>query len=309
MKYLRLIGYVLLAGSVIYFGIALWRHAATMPPISLNAATLAGLIIVILLHMAQFLTTGFAWHLWLHALGEPSRPRLAIILTAFSQFAKYVPGSVAHHIARVAVAQRYGIGAAGVVVSIGLEMGGALVVAGIVALAIGSGIGLPQIAETIRPGTASLISIILLALGLPCLGIWLLGRHRPEWVERWLRLDHLRYPPPGAIVGCFLFYAFNQVLCGLIISLLGTQIFGASEMHLLFNIGLFALAWIAGVVVLAAPGGLGVREAILLAGLTPLYGAGAALGITITYRVLGTIGDGLGFLLGFLAERVERRPD
>lgn len=307
MKYLRLIGYALLVGSVVYFGIALWRHAGTMPTIAWNTATASGVVAVILLHMAQLLSTGFAWHLWLRAIGEPSQPWLAIVLTAFSQFAKYVPGSVAHHIARVAVAQRYHISVAGVVVSIGLEMGGALMVAGLIALAIGSGVGLPQLAETIRPGTASLLAVILLALGLPCVGIWLLGRHRPKWVGRWLRLDHLRYPPPGTIIGCFLFYALNMALCGLILSLLGIQIFGASELHLLFNIGLFSLAWIAGVVVLAAPGGLGIREAILLAGLTPLYGAGAALGITITYRVLGTIGDGLGFLFGYLAERAERR--
>jgi uncharacterized membrane protein YbhN (UPF0104 family) len=74
--------------------------------------------------------------------------------------------------------------------------------------------------------------------------------------------------------------------------------------------GVFAIAWVIGFVTLVSPGGIGVREAVLLAGLTPAYGAGTALGVAILYRLVTSLGDGLGFLIGFIAEkRLDRMCD
>ena len=46
-----------------------------------------------------------------------------------------------------------------------------------------------------------------------------------------------------------------------------------------------------------------MREAVLLAGLIPAYGAGTALGIAILYRLVTSLGDGIGFVVGFIAEK------
>jgi uncharacterized membrane protein YbhN (UPF0104 family) len=78
-------------------------------------------------------------------------------------------------------------------------------------------------------------------------------------------------------------------------------VFGATESHLLIGISLFAAGWIAGFLTPGAPAGLGVRDAILLAGLTPLYGGREAVGITLVLRLVTTVGDGIGFLLATLA--------
>jgi uncharacterized membrane protein YbhN (UPF0104 family) len=48
----------------------------------------------------------------------------------------------------------------------------------------------------------------------------------------------------------------------------------------------YVLASVAGFVVLAAPAGLGVREAALIAGLAPSIGAAAAVGAAVFSRVL-----------------------
>ena len=63
-----------------------------------------------------------------------------------------------------------------------------------------------------------------------------------------------------------------------------------------------------GFVTLISPGDLGVREAVLLAGLTPAYGAGTALGIAILYRLVTSLGDGIGFIVGFIAEKRLAKP-
>lgn len=121
MRLARVIGYCILAISLVYFVGAAWKYADSLPPITWSLSAVAAVVGSILLYLVQFLASGIAWHLWLRAIREPSRLAVAIALFAFSQFAKYVPGSIAQHIARVALGRRHGLGTVGMVVSIALE--------------------------------------------------------------------------------------------------------------------------------------------------------------------------------------------
>ena len=47
-----------------------------------------------------------------------------------------------------------------------------------------------------------------------------------------------------------------------------------------------------------APGGLGVREAVLLAAFGPIYGSGVAVGLTLCLRLVTTLGDAALFVGG-----------
>lgn len=55
-----------------------------------------------------------------------------------------------------------------------------------------------------------------------------------------------------------------------------------------YFVGLFTLAQVAGFLALFAPGGIGVREGLLLAGLQPLVGPGPAIVITAVARLWHT---------------------
>ena len=70
---------------------------------------------------------------------------------------------------------------------------------------------------------------------------------------------------------------------------------------------LFSVAWIIGYVVPGSPGGMGVRAMMLLL-FTPVIGAGATLGISVTMRVTSILGDGLAFPLGREPENVATTP-
>ena len=62
------------------------------------------------------------------------------------------------------------------------------------------------------------------------------------------------------------------------------------------------LAWMAGYLVPGAPGGLGVREAVLLLGLAPTVGEPSALAAALSYRMVTVVADavcaGLGHAWG-----------
>lgn len=66
----------------------------------------------------------------------------------------------------------------------------------------------------------------------------------------------------------------------------------------------YALAWTVGFLVIFAPTGLGPREAILTALLTPTYGATAAFSIALLARVWWTLADALHISIALLVPAV-----
>jgi hypothetical protein len=65
--------------------------------------------------------------------------------------------------------------------------------------------------------------------------------------------------------------------------------------------GYFFVAWTAGFLVPIAPGGIGVREAALLALAAPVEGVAAAAMLALLARLVGIVGDGLFGLAGYLS--------
>jgi hypothetical protein len=62
-----------------------------------------------------------------------------------------------------------------------------------------------------------------------------------------------------------------------------------------FVTGTYAFAWLIGFVVVFAPSGLGIREATLIALLSPQLGTGPATLVAVTLRLANTVGDLLAF--------------
>jgi hypothetical protein len=75
--------------------------------------------------------------------------------------------------------------------------------------------------------------------------------------------------------------------------------------------GAFAVAWLAGLAAIYAPGGIGVREAVLVALLRGKLGSADALLVAITSRAVFTLTDliGAGVASLTLSRRRASRPD
>jgi uncharacterized membrane protein YbhN (UPF0104 family) len=315
MKFARLIGYIALFASAVYLLTTLSRHSDALPPIAWKGPTIAIVVTCLGLYLIQVSAAGLAWHFWLAAVREPSRPRLAVSLFAISQFAKYVPGGIAQHLARVALGERHGLKPPAMIVTIALEQSWALI-AGVVVAATASFFleSIPNGASL--PSSMSWVLLVGIALIVPFAILLLGGRHRPSFLNRWLGAWSFAHPKPRTILLCLLLYAAGLVISGLSIDLVARYVFGMQNSHALLAIGAFAIAWVAGFVTPVSPGGIGVREAVLVAGLTSAYGPGVALAVALIHRILTAVGDALAFLIGLLMERrlattdaaAERRP-
>ena len=256
------------------------RHAADLPTPPSGPLALAGLSGSVLLHVLTLIAGGAAWKLLLDAGGAPARLRLALGIHLFSQPAKYLPGNVGQLVGRVALGKRHGIELSPLLRTLLLEAAGVIAAAAVcllAALAVG-GIEPP-------PGLPpAWVLAALTGAGL-VVAAFVLARRSP------------RSGPP--LAGALLLYLVIFGIYGLSAQLLLRTVLGHSAgIGLLTCAGAFAAGWIGGFFTPGAPAGLGVREAILVALLSPRLGPEVALGLAIAFRVVTTLGDGLGFALG-----------
>ncbi len=183
--------------------------------------------------------------------------------------AKYLPGSVFHYASRHVLGRRERLGHA------------ALVKASMVEIAMHVGIALMMAAALIAAGWLAPVGGAALAAGL-------LAAAR-------------RLPLVASFAYQLLFFsAFAAIV--LILGSIGALI--ENPMRLA---SLFFVAWTVGFLVPIAPGGIGVREAVLLALAAPYETTDAIAMLAVLVRLVGIVGDGLfGLASYFVAARLNR---
>jgi uncharacterized membrane protein YbhN (UPF0104 family) len=90
-----------------------------------------------------------------------------------------------------------------------------------------------------------------------------------------------------ALVWAFVAWGFN----GLQIFLMAEKFGAPVGKTILVSLGGYAFAWCVGFVVVIAPAGAGIREALLVAFLSPLIGGPNALAVALVSRAVNTVSD------------------
>ncbi len=295
----RLLNRGLTIVALAVFGWYLYRFDA--PAALLQPRALAILLGCAALYVAPILSSGLAWALWIGRI-EAGSHGIALPLHLFmvSQIAKYLPGNVGHHVGRLLLARREGMGGREVLFSMLLETLWVIAISSLLALAALWQLGARLFAQAPRlPEGWLLVSIAIGAALLPLLGHRLFAR-AAGWLarRRGVEARALAFPPLRVFAETGLLYLGNYLLLGVILKLIGLILFDADLGGILLLAGIFSVAWIVGFVTPGAPAGLGVRELVLVAALTPLADQPTAVGVAAALRVVTVLGDGLAFLLG-----------
>lgn len=252
-------------------------------------------------------STALAWTWLLHAMHQPTRYRRMLPIMATTQFGKYLPGNVAQHIGRIALARAAGVSLPAALFSVAYEMLLMLVAcAHISALTL---LWAP-------PATLSHWEIteyrlpLLIVVTLGAIAGLLLAPRTASWLARYRasRRGDQDYVPPSlhlnapTALACYAVYALNFCLIGgglwfLAHTLAGT---GATP-SAVFLTGAFAASWILGFIAPGAPAGLGIREAILSAWLSGSLPPAQIVLLVIALRIATTVGDLFNFVWGSVA--------
>ena len=247
----------------------------------------------LLLVTGAFLLVGSLWHRCLRLAGADGVPHWkAVRVWTITLFAKYVPGSIWHYVGRVESLRALGIRRTATLRSMAFEASvlviSALFLGGLAVLLSGGWSGdLPEG----RPMWAVVGGLLV---GGP-LGVRWVTHGRARLVSEIAAIAMARW----IVVGLG-FYMLTASLTPL-----------PSPQLMWIAFGVFPLAWAAGFLAVMVPGGVGVREAVLVLFLTPILGPAEAAALSIIARLWWMLGEAGSAAVGLLvpaelAESVER---
>jgi uncharacterized membrane protein YbhN (UPF0104 family) len=271
-KRVRLLAQLLLVAGLIFVVLrvrSLW-HGGHVELANVSWLALVGSLV---LAVAGTAAGALIWLAILDALGVRTQLRW----TGFffqAQLGKYIPGSVWQYAGRAAVARTNGIPVRPVGVSLPIEF-------------VASGVAGGSMAAFLLGWWGAAVVGLFAAF---LLGIE--GRARSMG------------PTALAVVRATLFYLPVWLLLGGSFWLCARGLLAVPVHDIALYAGAFAVAWLAGLVAIYAPGGLGVREAVLVALLSSRIGAADALVIAAASRLILIVVD---LLLAGVATATLRR--
>jgi glycosyltransferase 2 family protein len=279
----RVVRIAFVVAVAVALGALLWQQrtevadaAASLPAGALLAALGLALVGTAL--------PGLAWRELVNAQSASMGLVAGLRVFFYSQLGKYLPGGIWNYVAQIDLARDLKVparqAALASLLALAVSVITALVVAGVTVP-----FALPGLLGTYW--WTFLAVPVLLSLLVPRSVTWWSGL-----AFRLLRRDHepvrLSWPPllRAAAVMVLSWIAFGLHFAVLVGGL------GAEDAALVpLSIGGFALAWVAGFLVLIAPAGAGVREAALVLCFLPVLPAGAVLAMALLSRVLLVVAD------------------
>ena len=164
-------------------------------------------------------------------------------------------------------------------------------------------------ALTVNPSHKVIISvlgvaiIVMIALG-PFVMRQLIKRHTQvsTYVEK-LSASSLKRQARFLFIP-LLIYVLSFLMIGGLICVVSSVAYqsGCSFSHMLKFGSIYAIAWTLGVITPGSPGGIGIRDAVLVVQLSPLIGASQALTLSLGLRASAILGDVLFYLTSFLGK-------
>lgn len=293
-RLVRLGGLAVVLASLGYLAQGLAAQFDAVRAFHLGAREIAAIAIASLL--VGLAMTGLAL-VWISLLTEGLRGggrRRLFVAYAKSSIFKYLPGNVFHFVGRNVYAKTDDATHWRLAVATIAEL----------ALSAFSALGLAAlflvVDGTVLPWASW--SWATLAVAGAIGGAWLVWRVLPGRLGRLAGLHALRGGLPRAmLLSALSFFALGAIAAGFAHAVWPDRFATAG------TIGVFLIAWLAGFVVPGAPGGLGVREAVIVLFLSPQVGEATALQFALLLRVVSTIGDVVLYALGKLAEQLESR--
>ncbi len=244
----------------------------------------------------------WGWLQVVHRLGSPNVDGLAALrLFLASILGRYVPGKVGMPAILLAGAASVGIARRAVGASL-LLMVLVYVVSG---LSVGfAALALSSSSRALDPLVPSAVGdVVTAALLATTLSFALVNRrYLPLRVRAWLG-EGEGPMLPWSTIGLFALTWCTWLVHGALLS----RSVGAAWGDAWSTSGFFALAPVIGVLALVTPGGLGVREAVIVSGCTPAVGAAPALVIALSSRGVSLAVEVAAWLLALGLERTRQR--
>lgn len=226
----------------------------------------------------------------------PLRPFFAVY--AVTQFAKYLPSNVGHYVARHVLLRRYGVAHSALLMGT-LTEAGFMVLAALVWSAAYLDVLIPRLGVRISAGEMLLLAVLFIVAAISIL------QALRKCVPRLAELIPLCVPLRLVTVLPLHLLLFGMMALAL---MLAAQALPAASQIMFLLPGAAAASWVAGFLVIGAPAGIGVREAVFFALLRQQMPVSDILLLAAAFRIATFGGDVLFFLLGLALGGARLKP-
>ncbi len=301
------IRWVILGGTLLFIAKTLKDHWQEVAKIQLTSQALSAVGLAFAITLVAHVWSGWVWHWILNLFGQPLGGVWSTPVYLKTNVAKYLPGNVWHFVGRVsalrAVGAPTGVAVLGVIVEPLL-----MVVAAVILACVAGG----QL--TVLNGY-SFIRLAVLFAAVISVHPWLfnpvlqtLGRAKAraqklafEPEDKAEDATLLRIYPTWPLLGEIGFVGLRSL--GFIAIVLAFQPLSFVDMQAL--LAAFSLAWLLGLVMPGAPGGIGVFEATAISLLDTQFSAAVILSSVAIYRLVSVLAEvsaaGIVWIIGPLS--------
>ncbi len=289
----RLVGYAVVAVSLWYVGDSFFEQYQSLVDFDWGWVSLSILLAGAVLYSAALNLMGMSWVVLLVGR-RPSLKQILGLLSVYGRanLGKYLPGNFFHFVGRQYLGKNLGVSQVRLGLASVAEVVFSLISASLLVLGLQS-FGF-IVSDSIYPESRSWIFAVALCAGVVATGCYKLRGtlfHRlPEKVAAPLR--QLTSLPLG--------FAFilnvSFFLCAAAIATLSFALLSTTEVYLPHVAAAYLVAWVVGYVVPGASGGVGIREALIIAQLTPVGGEAFAVAFAIFMRCQTILADVILFV-------------
>lgn len=295
--------WVVLGGTLFFLAKAFKDHWQEVASVSITGTGWVTLAIALGVTLLAHIWSGWVWTWILRELNQPVTTTYFVRVYLKTNIAKYLPGNVWHYYGRIAAAKNAGVPVNAATLSVLLEP------------LLMAAAALMIVLLDLQP---AIINSRLVLQELPLLGlaIVLIAVHPRflnfalQFVSR-LKLKanksnstdtsdlRVKHYPLRPLLGELGFIIFRGT--GFLLTLVALGSVALNQIPLLF--AAFSLAWLLGLVVPIAPGGLGVFEATAIALLDQHFSTGLVISAIALYRLISILAETTGAGLAWLNER------
>ncbi len=286
-------GTLLTLAAILFIGRLLWRYGSEVFAATLELNHLVLFAVGSVIYTITGILLAASWFRLLHLFGKPGVSfQHSFKIYARSQIAKYIPGNIFQFAARHVSGRNHGIGHGPLMASMMYEIAGIAWAAGMLGSA-------GFLFYRLDQPHLSLPLIVIV-----CIGLFLFPVLFNKAALRIKFLEPMAIPRQSSIsifkqiVPIYILYILFFLVNGGVFVLV---VNAGSDSSLLSASGLvlsiYAVSWLAGFLTPGAPGGIGIRETVMVLLLAPIVTQPAALFAALFFRVINIAGDILLFLI------------
>jgi hypothetical protein len=301
----QILRWLILGGTLFFLVKALKDHWLEVTAIRIDGVGWAILATATGVTLLAHIWAGWIWTWVLRELNQPVSSSQFVQVYLKTNIAKYLPGNVWHYYGRIVAAKNAGISTGAATLSVLLEPLLMAAAALIITDLFGSQIIIHNSNIVLQSLQFLSLAVVLLAIHPWFLNpairlLYKLKRKKTDINSQSnVSLSIERYPL-RPLLGELGFLGLRGT--GFILTIFALSPLNVNQIPLL--LGAFSLAWLLGLIVPGAPGGLGVFEATAIALLQYRFPAALVISAIAIYRLISIVAETAGAALAWLDERI-----